>query len=51
MYNGEVGISFYFLEAPSKKGVEKHHGNMALNVTNPTGLRGVFDIVLLIIKL
>ena len=26
MHNGEVGISFYFLEAPSKKGVEKHHG-------------------------
>jgi Protein of unknown function (DUF4242) len=25
MYNREVGISFFFLEAPNAKAVEKHH--------------------------
>jgi Protein of unknown function (DUF4242) len=25
MYNRAVGISFYFLEAPNRKAVEKHH--------------------------
>jgi hypothetical protein len=25
MYNRAVGICFYFLEAPNRKAVEKHH--------------------------
>jgi hypothetical protein len=25
MYNREVGVSFYFIEAPDRRAVEKHH--------------------------